>query len=140
MIKTLIRAEKKEHEIVEELDQGSESLNSLRFQKDLNVLIFFTHHPDNINQYLRERFFMMHHKNQILVCTYQETISSSHQKQIEGNMEVTITSYQSKEADQQLIRNTLHFLSSCVLFYKVVIKTVDTGVMIPLIAYLSDIL
>ena len=99
--------------------------------------IFHTH---NVNQYLRERFFIMYHKHQILVCTYQETISSSHQTQIEGNMKVTITVCQSKEADQQLIRNTLHFLSSCVLFYKVVIKTVDTGVMILLIAYLSDIL
>ena len=83
---------------------------------------------------------MMHHKNQTLVCTYQETIFSSHQEKIENNMEVTITAYQSKEADQQLIRNTLHYLSSCFLYYKVVIKTIDTDLMILLITYLSDIL
>ena len=104
---------KEEHKIVEELDQGSESLNSLRFQKDLNVLIFFTHHPDNVNQYIRARFFMMHHKNQILVCTYQETISSSHQKKIEGNMEVTITAYQSKKQINK------YFATHCIFYPRV---------------------
>ena len=79
----------------------------------------------------------MHHKNQILVCKYQETIFSSHQ---ENNMEVKITAYQSKEADRQLIRNTLHYLFSCFLYYKVFIKTIDTDVMILLIAYLLDII
>ena len=54
-------------------------------------------------------------------------------------MEVKITAYQSKEADRQLFRNTLHYLFSCFLYYKVFIKTVDTDVMILLIAYLSDI-
>ena len=54
-------------------------------------------------------------------------------------MEVTITAYQSKEADRQLIRNTLHYLSSCFLYYKVFIKTINTDVMILLKTYLSNI-
>ena len=77
----------------------------------------------------------MHHENQILVCTYQETIFSLHQE-TEKYTEVPITAYQSKEADQQLIRHTLHSLFPCFSYEKIA----DTGVMILLIAYLSDIL
>ena len=43
---------------------------------------------------------MMHHENQILVCTYRETILSLHQEEIENNTEVTITACQSEEDDQ----------------------------------------
>ena len=43
---------------------------------------------------------MMHHENQILYCTYKETILSLHQEEVENNNEVTITACQSKEPNQ----------------------------------------
>ena len=83
---------------------------------------------------------MMRHENLILVCKYRETILSSHQDEIENNTEVSITACQSEEADQCLIRHTLHCLSSCFSYEKVVIHTIDKDVIILLIGYLSDIL
>ena len=82
---------------------------------------------------------MMRHENLILVCKCRETILSSHQDEIENNTEVSITACQSEEADQRLIRHTLHCLSSCFSYEKVVIHTIDKDVII-LIGYLSDIL
>ena len=61
----------------------------------------------------------------ILVCTYRETILPSHQEEIENNTEVTITICQSQEADQRLIRHTLHCLSSYFPYDKIVIHTID---------------
>ena len=83
---------------------------------------------------------MMRHENLILVCKYRETILSSDQDEIENNTEVSITACQSEEADQRLIRHTLHCLSSCFSYEKVVIHTIDKDVIILLIGYLSDIL
>ena len=65
--------------------------------------------------------YMMHHENQILVCTYRETILSSHQDEIENSTEVSIAACQSEETDQRLIRHTLHCLSSCFSYEKIVI-------------------
>ena len=73
---------------------------------------------------------MMHHENQILVCTYRETILSSHQEEVENNTEVTITACQFEEADQLLTGHTLHCLSSCFSFEKTFIDTTDTDLMI----------
>ena len=42
---------------------------------------------------------MMHHENQILVCTYQVSILSLDQEKIEKNTEVPITECQSDKAD-----------------------------------------
>ena len=82
----------------------------------------------------------MHHENKILVFTHKETIFSSHQEEIENNTEITITACQSKEADQQLIHHTLHCVSSCFSYDKIVIYTIDyDGMMILLIAYLLGI-
>ena len=80
----------------------------------------------------------MHHDKQILVCTYKETILTSHQEIVENNTEVKITECQSEEADQRLVRHTLHCLSPCFSFEKIVINTIDTDVLILLIANLSS--
>ena len=67
---------------------------------------------------------------------YRKTYLSSHKDETENNSEVTITAYESKEADQRLDRHTLHCLSSSFSYDKFVMHTIDSDVM----AYLSDIL
>ena len=69
----------------------------------------------------------------------QGTVFSWHQEEIKNNIEVTITACQSEEADQQLICQALHCLSSCFSYEKIVIHTIETNVMILLIIYLSNI-
>ena len=78
-------------------------------------------------------------KTQILVCPYRKTILSSHRDRIENNTEVSITACQSEEADQWLIWQTLHCLSSCFSYEKIVIHTIGRDVIILLRAYQSDI-
>ena len=93
---------------------------------------------NDFNEYLVEKFISMHHDKQILVCTYKETILTSHQEMVENITEVKITECQSKEADQRLVYHTLYYLSPCFSFEKIVINTIDTDVMIILIANLSS--
>ena len=64
----------------------------------------------------------------------------SHQDEFENNTGVLIAVCQSEEADQRLIGHTLHCLSSCFSYEKIVIHTIDTDVMLLLVAYLSEIL
>ena len=57
-----------------------------------------------LNEYVAEKFIMMHENQDI--------------------------PFQSKEGDQWLIRYTLHCLSSCFSYEKIVIDTIDADVMI----------
>ena len=72
------------------------------------------------------------------MCTYKETILTSHQEIVENNTEVKITECQLEEPDQRLVRQTLDCLSPCFSFEKIVINTIDTNVLILLIANLSS--
>ena len=71
--------------------------------KNFESFSYISQNKNDLNEYLAEKFITMHHENQILVCTYRETILSSHQDEIENNTEVSITACQSEEADQRLI-------------------------------------
>ena len=102
--------------------------------------IHVSQNNNDFNEYLAEKFISMHHDKQILVCTYKETILTSHQEIVENNTEVKINECQSEEADQQLVRHTLHCLSLCFSFEKIVINTIDTDVLILFIANLSSYL
>ena len=67
------------------------------------------------------------YKNTVLCFTSIETIDSYN---------ISITHCQSEEADQRLIRHILH----CILaqYKKIVVHTVDAGVFILLIPYVSQ--
>ena len=106
--------------------------------KNFESFLRISQDKNDRNEYLTEKFIMMHHENQIFICTHKETILSSHQDEIENNTAVSIIACQSEEANQQLIQ-TLHCLSSCFSYEKIVIHTIDTDVMILLVVYLSDI-
>ena len=82
---------------MEELEQGSKLLNSLKIADSKKFWKFFT--EDDVNEYLDKKFIMMHHENHILVCTYQETILSLDREEIEKNTKVPITACQSEGAD-----------------------------------------
>ena len=106
--------------------------------KNFESFLHVSQNKNDFNEYLAEKFISMHHDKQILVCTYKETILTSHQEIVENNTEVKITECQSEEADQRLVRHTLHCLSPCFSFEKIVINTIDTDVLILLIANLSS--
>ena len=106
--------------------------------KNFVSFLHVSQNKNDFNEYLAEKFISMHHDKQILVCTYKETILTSHQEIVENNTEVKIIDCQSEEADQRLVLHTLHCLSPCFSFEKIVINTIDTDVLILLIANLSS--
>ena len=112
----------------------------LEIPKNFGSFLHISQKKNILNEYLAEKFIIMHYENQIRVCTYEETIFVLHQDKIKNNTEVLIAACHSEEADQQLICHTLHCLSSCFSYEKIVIHTIDKNVMILLIAYLSHIL
>ena len=59
--------------------------------KNFEIFLHISQNKNDLNEYLAEKVIMMHHENQILVCTYRETILSSYQDEIENNTEVLIT-------------------------------------------------
>ena len=106
--------------------------------KNFESFLHVSQNKNDFNEYLAEKFISMHRDKQILVCTHKETILTSHQEIVGNNTEVKITECQSEEADQRLVRHTLHFLSPCFSFEKIFINTTDTDVLILLIANLSS--
>ena len=104
--------------------------------KNFESFLHVSQNKNDFNEYLAEKFISMHHDKQILVCTYKETVLTSHREIVENNTEVKITECQSEEADQRLIHHILHCLSPCFLFEKIVINTIDTDVLTLLIANL----
>ena len=72
--------------------------------------------------------------NQILVCIYKENILTLHPEIIASNTDIDINRCQSEEADQRLVCLTLHCLSTPFFFKQIVINTIDTDVLILLIA------
>ena len=98
--------------------------------KNFESFLHVSQNKNDFNEYLAEKFISMHHD--------KETILTSHQEIVEINTEVKITECQSEEADQRLVRHTLHCLSPCFSFEEIVINTFDTDVLILLIANLSS--
>ena len=96
--------------------------------KNFESFLHVSQNKNDFNEYPAEKFISMHH----------ETILTSHQEIAENNTEVKINECQSEEADQRLVRHTLHCLSPCFSFEKIVINTIDTDVLILLIANLSS--
>ena len=86
--------------------------------KNFESFLHVSQNKNDFNEYFGEKFISMHHDKQILVCTYKETILTSHQEIVENNTKVKITERQSEEADQQLVHHTLHCLSPCFPFEK----------------------
>ena len=71
-----------------------------------------------------------------MVATYKNTVLCFTSTETIGSYNISITHCQSEEADQRLIRHILH----CILaqYKKIVVHTVDAGVFILLIPYVSQ--
>ena len=92
---------------------------------------------NNLSEFLSRKMIDMHHNSKHLVATYKTTVlCSSPVETVDLHNEVSITSCQSEEADQRIIRHALH----CILeqYKKVVVRTVDTDVLILLISYVGQ--
>ena len=92
---------------------------------------------NDLNEFLAQRFIELHQGNKILIVSFKDTVLYKPSTHAINLPDTSISECQSEEADQRLIRHTLHCLADCQLYERVVIRTIDTDVLILLISYIS---
>ena len=77
---------------------------------------------DDLNKYLAKKFMELHDSSKLLIVTFEDTVLCS-PSEVTSNAGISITKCQSEEADQRLVRHTLHCLSDCQSYQRVVVRT-----------------
>ena len=91
---------------------------------------------NNLNEFLSKNIIDLHQSTKYMVVTYKDTVICSTSIKTLDSHDISITHCQSEEADQRLIRHTLHCISA--YYKKIVVRTVDTDVLILLKSYVSQ--
>ena len=74
---------------------------------------------DDLNKYLAKKFMELHDSSKLLIVTFEDTVLCS-PSEVTRNTGISITKCQSEEADQRLVRHTLHCLSDYQSYQRVV--------------------
>ena len=82
-------------------------------------------------------FIELHDASKLLIVTFEDTDLCSSETEPINIPDISITKCQSEEADQRLVRHALHCLSDCQLYQRVVVRTIDTDVLILLISFIG---
>ena len=93
---------------------------------------------EDLNQYLAMKFIEIHNGPKTLVVTFKDTVLCAPDTEPINLPDISISKCQSEEADQRLVRHTLHCLSYFQLYKRVVVRTIDTDVLILLISYVGQ--
>ena len=90
----------------------------------------------NLNEFLSKKIIDLHQSTKYMVATYKDKVLCSTSIKTLDSHDILITHCQLEEADQRLIRHTLHcILGQC---KKIVVRKVDTNVLILLMSYVSQ--
>ena len=92
---------------------------------------------NEFNELLTRKFHELHRGEQVLIASYRDSVLYKPPSEPINFPGVSITECQSEEADQRLIRHALHCLASYQSYKRIVVRTIDTDVLILLISYLS---
>ena len=92
---------------------------------------------NDLSEFLAQKNIELHQGNKILIVSFKDTVLYKPSTHAINLPDTSISECQSEEADQRLIRHTLHCLADCQLYERVVIRTIDTDVLILLISYIS---
>ena len=76
--------------------------------------------------------------SKLLITTFKNTVLCSSSTEPINLPETSISNCQSEEADQRLIRHVLHCLADHRQYKLIIIRTIDTDVLILLISYVSQ--
>ena len=123
--------------------RGSGSIFAFDGNTDLptdmvNNFLKNSQNKNNLNEFLAKEIMEMHHGPKLLVATYKNSVLYSSSTEPLDLQEFSIFNCQSKEADQRLIRHTLHCISDLDDYKRIVVRTIDTDVLILLISYISQ--
>ena len=92
---------------------------------------------NNLGEFLDKKMIDMHQNPKHLVATYKTSVLCSSEVEAADLHDVLITSCQSEEADQRLIRYTLHCVSE--KYGKIAVRTVNTDVLVLFLSYVSQV-
>ena len=92
---------------------------------------------NEFNELLARKFHELHRGEQVLIVSYRDSVLYKPPSEPINFPGVSITECQSEEADQRLIRHALYCLASYQSYKRIVVRTIDTDVLILLISYLS---
>ena len=100
----------------------------------------FTTNNDNknaLNEYLAKKLIDLHQGSKLIITTFKNSVLCSSNTDIDTS-EVGVHSCQSEEADQRLVRHLLNCICGNKKYSLIVIRTIDTDVMILVVAYVSE--
>ena len=92
---------------------------------------------NEFNELLARKFHELHRGEQVRIVSYRDSVLYKPPSEPINFPGVSITECQSEEADQRLISHALHCLASYQSYKRIVVRTIDTDVLILLISYLS---
>ena len=90
---------------------------------------------DKLNEYLAKKLISLHEGSQLMVATWKDTVLSSFNAEPLAQSDTNIIKCQSEEADQRIIRHVLHVIESYAQYKRIVIRTIDSDVLVLLISY-----
>ena len=90
---------------------------------------------NDLNEFLAKKFKTLYRGDQIFNVTYQDTVLTNHPGHC-SDQSVSIVKCQSEEADQRIIRHSLHCVDQD-FYNQIVVRTIDTDVLILLISNLG---
>ena len=80
-----------------------------------------SHNKNNLIEFLSKKIIDLHRGTKYMVAMYRDTVLCSTSIETLDSHDISITHCQSEEADQRLIRHTLHCIS--VQYKKIVFRT-----------------
>ena len=87
------------------------------------------------NEFLAKTFHHVYRGDQIYIISYRDSVLTNQPEQV-SDEGFSIRECQSEEADQRVIRHTLHCVGQHI-YKQIVVRTIDTDVFLLLISYLG---
>ena len=81
----------------------------------------------------------LHKGSQLLVAIWKDSVLYSFDAEPLEQPDSSITKCQSEEADQRIIRHVLHVIESYNEYKRIVVRTIDSDVLVLLISYLGRV-
>ena len=106
-----------------------------------NDFLLNSQNKNDLNEFLAQKFIQLHNTPNILIVTYRDTVLvSSNSKLLSLDIQgISINDCQSEEADQRIVRHTLHCLFDCYQFKQVIIHTIDTDVLMLIVSNIGSL-
>ena len=103
----------------------------------MDDFLMHSQNKNDFNEFLAKEFIHLHHGEKLLVVTYRDGIITNNPSELlDGSTSIAIC--QSEEADQRLVRHTLHCLADH-RYERVVVRTIDTDVLMIVIQFVSPV-